>query len=291
MSPLVAREMVYLSGLDDENYKEIDIEEDQSSKIHGLLFSVFVQDSEIKGKTKEEILNIIKVKEKSYLHTTSLKINRLNSMINDFNNKLPEIVRDYIQTKIDDDTSLEFVSDAIGVEIHSKISSQDKGSKIEILPKKADILLPDRKKYDGYYLDKNNYSAIISTIKNHLSSTENNPKAIIRLHDEELIRDTILWALNSNYFVASGETFRSNGKTDILINFNDKSVFIVECKIWKGKQYIEEGIDQLLSYTTWRDSKMALIIFNMNNQDFLQVCHETKKIIETNKLFKRFILM
>lgn len=273
----------------DENYKDIDITKDPSSNIHGLSFTIFITDNEIKNKTKDEIVNLIKSKEKSFVQTTLLKIHRLNSMINDFDNKLPSIVDNYIKTKINDDSSLELVSDAIGVEIHSKVSTQSEGSKIEILPKKADILLPDRKKYDGYYLDKNNYSAIISTIRNHLIATESNPRAIQELKNEELIRDTILWTLNANYFVATGETFRKNGKTDILISFKDKSVFVAECKIWKGKQYLEDGIDQMLGYTTWRDSKMAIIIFNLENVDYSHVCSEVKNSVKNHQLFKKFI--
>ena len=271
----------------DKNYKDIDITEDPSLNTHGLSFTIFITDDEIKNKTNDEIVNLIKNKEKSFVQTTLLKIHRLNSMINDFNNKLPSIVDNYIKTKINDDSSLELVSDAIGVEIHSKVSTQSEGSKIEILPKKADILLPDRKKYDGYYLDKNNYSAIISTIRNHLTATESNPRAIQVLKNEELIRDTILWALNANYFVAKGETFRNKGKTDILISFNDKSVFVAECKIWKGKQYLEDGIDQMLGYTTWRDSKMAIIIFNLENVDYSHVCSEVKNSVKNLDCFYR----
>lgn len=273
----------------DNNFEDIEIKEDSYFKCHVLTFSVFVTDSEIRNKSKEEVNNIIKSKEKNFLQTTKLKIDRLNSVINDFNKNLQNIVAEFIQTKIHDDSSLEFVSDAIGVSVHSKVSSQTEGSKIEILPKKADLLLPDRKKYDGYYLDKENYSAIISTIRNHLIATENNPKAIKKLNNEELIRDTILWTLNANYFVTSGETFRNSGKTDILISFNDKSVYVAECKMWKGRQYLNEGINQLLSYTTWRDSKMTILIFNMDNKDFNQVCLESKKCLSEHKLFKRII--
>lgn len=273
----------------DKNYKDIEIDSIPSLNSKALKVEIFITDSEFKNKTKEGITELVKNKLSNYIQTTLLKIKRLNNMINDFNNKLPKTVKDYIQEKINDDSSLELVSDAIGVEVRSKNPSQSEGSKIEILPKKVDILLPDRKKYDGYYLDKNNYSAIISTIRNHLISTENNPEAIRKLNDEEAIRDTILWALNSNYFVATGETFRNNGKTDILISFNDKSVFVAECKIWKGRQYFNEGIDQMLGYTTWRDSKMAMIVFNLNNKDFSLVCSEAKDCIKSHKSFKRII--
>ena len=195
--------------------------------------------------------------------------------------------RETIAKKIDYDSSLALVSEAIGVEINAKNDSQNKGHKIEILPAKIDLLLPERKKYNGYYLDKSNYSTIISTIRNHVSATENNPKSIQVLRDEEMIRDTILWALNTNYFVATGETFRNSGKTDIIISFNDKSVFVAECKLWKGQRYIEDGIEQLFGYSTWRDSKMAFIVFNLDVINFALVCSITKEIIKKHRLFKK----
>jgi len=36
-------------------------------------------------------------------------------------------------------------------------------------------------------------------------------------------------------------------------------VFIAECKIWEGKKRFSEGVDQLLGYLTWRDTKAAMI--------------------------------
>ena len=271
----------------DENYEDIELIDNPSHDKHDLKIVIFIPDYEFKNKTKEEITALVNKKLCDYVQTTLLKVKRLNAIIDDYNNKLKNTINSYIQTKINDDSSLEFISGAIGVEINSKNPLQNKGTKIEILPKKVDVLLPDRKKYDGYYLDKNNYSAIISTIRNHLIATENNPKAIRTLSNEELIRDTILWTLNSNYFIATGETFRNNGKTDILISFKDKSVFVAECKVWKGIQYLKDGLDQMLNYTTWRDSKMAMIVFNLDNKDFSHVCLETRKCFADYTLFKR----
>ena len=83
--------------------------------------------------------------------------------------------------------------------------------------------------------------------------------------EEEQLRDQFLVPLNSHYEGQStGETFNSCGKTDILIRVNDKSIFIAECKIWRGPKFLSNALDQLLGYTTWRDTKTALIIFNRN---------------------------
>jgi hypothetical protein len=41
-------------------------------------------------------------------------------------------------------------------------------------------------------------------------------------------------------------------------------VFIAECKFWPGPRKFDKAIDQLLGYTTWRDTKAAIILFITN---------------------------
>ncbi len=82
--------------------------------------------------------------------------------------------------------------------------------------------------------------------------------------DEALIRDLFLTQLNVHYKgQATGETFNSQGKCDILVRIDDKNIFIAEVKFWDGAQSITKALRQLLTrYATWRDSKIALIILN-----------------------------
>jgi hypothetical protein len=104
---------------------------------------------------------------------------------------------------------------------------------------------------------------------------ERNPASFATL-DEESIRDHILLQLNGHY-EATGETFNSSGKTDILIRVEERNIFIGECKFWHGPKHCEEAIDQLLGYLTWRDCKTALIIFNRQKSPsaVAQKMHET----------------
>ena len=89
-----------------------------------------------------------------------------------------------------------------------------------------------------------------------------------KLSEEEL-RDVILSNLNTHYLgSASGETFNKTGKTDIYIPFGNKAAYIAECKIWHGSKRFLEAIRQLSGYTTWRDIKTSLIIFNKDNKNF-----------------------
>ena len=85
---------------------------------------------------------------------------------------------------------------------------------------------------------------------------------------EEELRDHLLAALNTHYETATGETFRKIGKTDIHIEFDNKAAFIGECKIWHGEQLFKGAVQQVINYSTWRDLKVSVIIFNKENQSF-----------------------
>ena len=105
------------------------------------------------------------------------------------------------------------------------------------------------------------YEDVLKTLRSVGSSFERLPKTAARFKEEEL-RDLLLFILNSNYEgAASGEVFNGAGKTDLLIRHKDRNAFIGECKIWHGAKAFGEAIDQLLSYTVWRDTKAALILF------------------------------
>jgi len=111
-------------------------------------------------------------------------------------------------------------------------------------------------------LSEPEYQHILSVMRSLSVVVERNPASFATL-DEESIRDHMLLQLNGHYEgAATGETFNSSGKTDILIRVDDRNIFIGECKFWHGQKNGEEAIDQLLGYLTWRDCKTALIIFN-----------------------------
>jgi hypothetical protein len=102
------------------------------------------------------------------------------------------------------------------------------------------------------------YDHILEIVQNMAMMLERSPSTFAKL-DEEEIRDHFLVQLNGAYEgKASGETFNQYGKTDILIRDNGQNVFIAECKFWGGAKAFKETIDQLLGYTSWRDTKTAI---------------------------------
>jgi hypothetical protein len=106
------------------------------------------------------------------------------------------------------------------------------------------------------------YEDILQTISSLSIMMERSPSAFASMGEEHL-RDHILVILNSQFEgQATGETFNRTGKTDILIREKDRNLFIGECKFWDGPKSLTAAIDQVLSYTSWRDTKVAVVVFN-----------------------------
>jgi len=135
-------------------------------------------------------------------------------------------------------------------------------------------------------LAKEEYENILEMIYNMALVMERSPKTFSKLKEEE-IRDHFLMMLNAYYEgQATGETFNYRGKTDILIRIEGKNVFIAECKFWRGKKRLIATIDQLLKYTSWRDTKTAILLFN-KNQDFSSVLAKIDPTVKAHPCYKR----
>lgn len=135
-------------------------------------------------------------------------------------------------------------------------------------------------------LSDNDYEHILSVIQNMAHVMERSPSAFIGM-DEESLRSHFLVQLNGHYEgQATGETFNYQGKTDILIRVNGKNVFIAECKFWSGQKMLIETIDQVLSYSSWRDTKIAVIVFN-RNKDFTKVVESIENSMSKHSAMKR----
>ncbi|KYC36340.1 hypothetical protein WA1_42225 [Scytonema hofmannii PCC 7110] len=132
------------------------------------------------------------------------------------------------------------------------------------------------------------YEHILSVIFNMVMVMERSPQAFRGMGEED-IRQHFLVQLNGQYEgQATGETFNFNGKTDILIRVDGKNIFIAECKFWGGEEKLKETLEQLLGYTSWRDTKTALLIFN-RNKDFSAVVQKIPEVIKAHTSFKRVL--
>lgn len=133
-------------------------------------------------------------------------------------------------------------------------------------------------------LDKKEYDNILKIISDMAFVLERSPKAFSSMQEED-IRNHFLVQLNGQYEgQATGETFNNEGKTDILIRSEGKNIFIAECKFWKGPKSIENAIDQLLGYASWRDTKTAIIVFN-RTKNFSAVIDKIPEIFKEHPNF------
>ena len=135
-------------------------------------------------------------------------------------------------------------------------------------------------------LNEVDYEHILEVIESMAQVMERSPSAFSAM-PEETLRWHFLVQLNGDYEgQATGETFNYEGKTDILIRSEGKNIFIAECKYWAGSQKLTEAIDQLLSYSSWRDTKVAVIVFN-RNKGFTKVLESIKSTTNNHPNCKR----
>jgi len=152
----------------------------------------------------------------------------------------------------------------------------EKKIELKILDKKIEQIDPS--------LEIETYYEIIGII-NSLGINLERSCQRLRSLGEEPLRDSILGALNSFYKgMVSAEAFNKEGKTDILLKYQDHNIFIAECKIWSTETIFTNGITQLLSYLTWRDTKTSYIIFS-KNIDVTKVIEKAKNLVESNSNF------
>lgn len=130
------------------------------------------------------------------------------------------------------------------------------------------------------------YEQILNIIRNMVAVIERSPHAFAEMGEEDL-RQHFLVQLNGQYEGgATGETFNFGGKTDILIREDGRNIFIAECKFWRGAKAFLETIGQLLGYTSWRDTKTAILLFN-RNRNLSAVLEQIPELVESHANYKR----
>ena len=135
-------------------------------------------------------------------------------------------------------------------------------------------------------LSMEEYEHILGVVTNMVAVMERSPKAFAGMEEQDL-RQHFLVQLNGQYEGnATGETFNFAGKTDILIRYKGKNLFIAECKFWKGQKALLETIDQLLGYSSWRDTRTAILLFN-RTKDLSKVIEKIPDAVEGHPNYVR----
>lgn len=211
-------------------------------------------------------------------------VSYVNEEVNNYNNSLNDYIKQLLTNRKSKADNFSGLMQKLTIPL--KVNSQAPSlSRVPLTLKKELKSFPSQKEQEEswYILDKD-YSYIKGVISQECNSFEHSPGACQKLNEEE-IRDMLLRTLNTHFdSMATGETFSKTGKTDIRIQFKNKAAYIAECKIWHGISEFKKAIEQLFSYTTWKDIKTSLIIFNKDNKDFSSIIDKVKTGLNTNKL-------
>ena len=201
----------------------------------------------------------------------------LRSSMDMLNSELDSIARQCITKRRDKLIADQKLAESLGFKLKERPDSPKTYVAPEvrrkIRPKLPDPSTPQDK--IEIILAEADYEHILGVIENMAKVMERSPSAFTTMNEESL-RWHFLVQLNGHYEgQATGETFNYEGKTDILIRSEDRNIFIAECKYWDGPKKLTETINQILGYSAWRDTKVAVIIFN-RNKGFTQVLETIK---------------
>lgn len=194
--------------------------------------------------------------------TLAQNFKALERDIDNLNQNLPSLIRQKVaERKKQVDTNKSVIS-GITLPIKRRSDVPATYSIPEVRRKPEISLKPLTGQKPEPTLPEDEYEHILMIIRDMSVAMERSPSTFSKLKEPE-IRDFFLILLNGHYQgMATGETFNGEGKTDILIRYQNANAFIGECKFWKGKKELTDAIDQLFGYVTWRDTKTAIIIFH-----------------------------
>ena len=195
-------------------------------------------------------------------------IESVNGEVNTFNSNLYSFSCEQLKKRKEKADSYEFICNSLQIPLSFNENAPDISPlPIKLVPRPMLQKPHIDSKEKEYCISAADYENINKVIWTACSTMEKTAKTY-RNDCEEELRDHVIACLNTFYQNANGETFRKTGKTDILIEFENKAAFIGECKIWHGEKVLDEALKQVLGYATWRDTKLSLIIFNKVVKDF-----------------------
>lgn len=208
-------------------------------------------------------------------------VESLNSDIRQMREKSENKARSAIERRRGEIETKTKVMEDLGVDTGSSGSqgfvAPEKKRSIE-LPKPEDSGSPDILP-DKHYLD------VLGIIDDLGVNIERSAERVRDL-DEESLRDIFLAGINTHYAgIAQGESFNRGGKTDILLPYENRNLFVAECKFWSGQAQFVDAMDQLLGNLTVRDSHACLMIFSKRTR-FNEVRDKVEKTTKSHEQFE-----
>lgn len=223
----------------------------------------------------------------------STNLPTVHAEIAPWNNRLEGLIRELLEKRKGVVSKKFDFMEKIGLKVNPKSSDFMVPPTIakKIIPKPVTETTKEVKKEIIPILQEDVYRDIKEVLYNVGKAIERKPSLYFERHEEDL-RDMFLLFLETRYESASGvgEAFNKKGKTDILLKYakDGSNLFVAECKFWKGQKKLHEGITQLLSYLTHRDSKTELILF-VDQKEFSSVVTTVKDEIKNHPQFKKHV--
>lgn len=231
--------------------------------------------------TQGEYNNVNKIIE-NYFQSIELYLENLRQNISEYSTKLLNKIRECVTQRRQEVGAIQELENCLNIPLERQANAPNPTpiplQKIE-LPRNVS---GNKKEYT---ISQEDYKHILRIIRHEGASFERTPYTFSRFEEEDL-RNILLAHLNGHYTnMATGETFRKNGKTDIYIPFENNAGFVAECKFWTGEQNVISTVDQLLGYLTWRDCKAALIFFNKRVRGFSQIQEKLQSVFRKHPQF------
>jgi hypothetical protein len=212
-------------------------------------------------------------------------LNALKNSTEKWNNEIERLIKDELTKKFEkaNRDNLLFSS------LKYAITKQEAPKIFNFTKKPQEVPLQttsSKKGEEQFEIEMKDYEDILNTISTMSMVIERGPHVFKKM-GEEHIRYVLLVPLNALYKAAEarGEVFNFKGKTDILISCKGNNIFIAECKFWSGQKGLFETIDQLFErYITWRDTKVAILIF-IKDQNPSKVLEKIPTEIQNHSAF------
>jgi hypothetical protein len=218
----------------------------------------------------------------------NMQVGHVNNDVRGFNNALPKYCRKVFDARKQEHLKAANLLASLGVPIASAKAVPSTFtvpiSKIKPIVKPA---VADKPFAPEPVLSLEVFHHILTVCRDAGREFERHP-SIYANKDEETLRDHFLMVLAPHFESAAGETFNKAGKTDILIRHEKANLFVAECKFWTGAKAVLAAVSQLLGYLTWRDSKVALILF-IRNKDVDSVIKQIKPALSDHDCYIRTI--
>lgn len=209
-------------------------------------------------------------------------IGNVNAEVMEYNNSLTTSAMRLLKERKKKANSFSAISNALQIPLTaSKNAPNTKPIQLKRIVRQPSVKPTVKLATPEPYISDGDYENINNIISMCGTTMEKTARTYFANTEEEL-RDHLLAALNTHYEAATGETFRKIGKTDIHIEFDNKAAFIGECKIWHGERLFQGAIQQIINYSTWRDLKVSVIIFNKENQSFQAILSKIKSWADEN---------